>query len=83
MWFFFRIRTIYFDAIAWQTISKFTNFAGEVIQHKEALDQKHEEQKYDENEVNGNFYLPYCLQISSAVCLIFFNNFFFSQNDSR
>ena len=52
--FFFRIRIIYFDAIAWQTISKFTNFAGEVIQHKEALDQKHEEQKYDENEVNGN-----------------------------
>ena len=39
----------------WQTFSKFTNsFSGEVIQHKEALDQKHEDQKYDENEVNGN-----------------------------
>ena len=44
-----------FDAISWQTFSKLTNsFSGEVIQHKEALDQKHEDQKYDENEVNGN-----------------------------
>ena len=52
---FFHISAIDFDAISWQTFSKFTNsFSGEVIQHKEALDQKHEDQKYDENEVNGN-----------------------------
>ena len=52
---FFHISAIDFDAISWQTFSKLTNsFSGEVIQHKEALDQKHEDQKYDENEVNGN-----------------------------
>ena len=30
-------------------------FIGEVLRHKEAIEKKHEDSKYDENEINGKF----------------------------
>ena len=39
----------------WYFIPFFFCFIGEVLRHKEAIEKKHEDSKYDENEINGKF----------------------------